>query len=70
VSRASLPAVIVCPRCEGQRYDVDSCGLCANTGYLAEDGGRLSYAQRVQMVSRLAISVGMDLALAAEEPAQ
>lgn len=23
-----------CPRCEGQRYDVGSCQLCANTGRL------------------------------------
>lgn len=29
---------IVCPRCEGQRYDVDACGLCNNVGWLDENG--------------------------------
>lgn len=31
---------IECPRCEGQAYDVGSCGLCGNLGVLDQDGGR------------------------------
>ena len=27
--------VVPCPRCEWQRYDRGSCGLCNNTGYLS-----------------------------------
>lgn len=33
--------VIVCPRCEGQRYDRGSCGFCGNLGVLDEDGDRI-----------------------------
>lgn len=33
--------LIVCPRCEGQRFDVDACGLCGNVGWLNEDGDAL-----------------------------
>lgn len=29
---------VVCPRCEGQRYDRGSCGLCGNHGTLDENG--------------------------------
>ena len=25
--------LMVCPRCEGQAYDIGSCFLCENTGY-------------------------------------
>lgn len=25
--------LMVCPRCEGQAYDIGSCHLCENTGY-------------------------------------
>ena len=25
--------LMVCPRCEGQAYDIESCSLCENTGY-------------------------------------
>lgn len=25
---------IVCPRCEGQRFDVETCGVCRNVGWL------------------------------------
>lgn len=27
-----------CPRCEGQKYDRGSCGLCRNSGLLNENG--------------------------------
>jgi hypothetical protein len=50
--QASLPALVakaqrlngewlVCPRCEGQRFDVGACGLCSNLGWLNADGERL-----------------------------
>ena len=29
----------MCPRCEGQRFDVGACSTCGNVGYLLEDGG-------------------------------
>ncbi len=29
---------ITCPRCEGQKYDRGSCGLCGNLGVLDENG--------------------------------
>lgn len=32
------PRPTMCPRCEGQRYDVDACGVCDNTGWLDENG--------------------------------
>jgi hypothetical protein len=32
---------IVCPRCEGQVYDVGACGLCRNYGWLRWDGSAL-----------------------------
>lgn len=34
------PETFECPRCEGQRYDVGSCSLCANRGRLDERGTR------------------------------
>ena len=50
--QASLPAFVakarrlngewgICPRCEGQRFDVGSCGLCGNLGWLNAEGERL-----------------------------
>lgn len=30
--------LIVCPRCEGQRYDIGNCGVCENVGWLDECG--------------------------------
>lgn len=29
---------IICPRCEGQKYDVGSCGVCGNVGWLDANG--------------------------------
>lgn len=34
--------MIVCPRCEGQRYDRGSCALCGNVGWLDDGGERLA----------------------------
>lgn len=31
---------ITCPRCDGQAYDVGSCGLCGNLGVLDANGDR------------------------------
>jgi len=31
---------ITCPRCEGQKYDRGSCGLCGNLGVLDANGER------------------------------
>ena len=36
--------LIVCPRCEGQQFYKDDCGLCANRGVLDENGERLKDA--------------------------
>jgi hypothetical protein len=33
--------VSFCPRCEGQRSDVDACGLCGNIGLLDQHGDPL-----------------------------
>jgi protein gp37 len=33
-----LPEAFECPRCEGQRYDRGSCGLCGNRGVLDDRG--------------------------------
>jgi len=35
---------LVCPRCEGQEYDLGSCSLCGNLGWLARDGERFEWA--------------------------
>ena len=38
---------IICPRCEGQKYDKQHCGLCGNLGYLPstdETGQRAAYS--------------------------
>jgi protein gp37 len=35
-----FPESFECPRCEGQRYDVGSCSLCANRGRLDDRGSR------------------------------
>jgi hypothetical protein len=32
---------VICPRCEGQRFDVGSCALCGNVGHLDEEGNRI-----------------------------
>lgn len=61
--RAPVPGLIICPRCEGQRYDRGSCGFCANTGYLREDGERLRYAEQIQILSTLALATGIALAV-------
>lgn len=42
-----IRTLIVCPRCEGQRYDVGSCGLCGNVGWLDENGERVPVCEVV-----------------------
>lgn len=44
---------IVCPRCEGQRYDRGSCGLCGNLGLLDANGDRITFAQEALIADRL-----------------
>ncbi len=61
---AGLPGLIVCPRCDGQAYDRDSCHLCGNFGYLLEDGaGRLQVADAMQIAARFTIVLGLELCL-------
>lgn len=64
---AGLPPLIVCPRCDGQAFDRDSCGLCGNCGYLLEDGAvRPSFVDMVQILARFAQATGIKLAGTAE----
>ena len=37
--------VILCPRCEGQAYDVDNCAVCDSLGVLNGDGLALTSQQ-------------------------
>lgn len=39
---------IVCPRCEGQRYDVDACGACRNVGWLDRNGEAFTRTQAMR----------------------
>src|SRR6266576_2637265 len=34
VKRVRTGTRIICPRCEGQKYDKQHCGVCGNRGYL------------------------------------
>lgn len=69
VRRSGCPALIVCPRCEGQRYDHQSCGVCQNLGYLTEqDGWPLAYSQAMQIVATFAIGLGLELGVKAAHP--
>lgn len=45
--------MIVCPRCEGQRYDVGSCALCGNTGVLDEHGEKQTVLVAAEHLDRL-----------------
>jgi DNA repair exonuclease SbcCD ATPase subunit len=45
LGRRDLTSLIECPRCEVQKYDVGSCGLCRNLGWLNENGEALALAE-------------------------
>jgi hypothetical protein len=55
VARVGL---IVCPRCEGQRYDRDACGLCRNLGVLDANAGALTNSQITGLWDALLAAIG------------